>query len=62
MLHTLQTLVHGLAAEIEDQFADTELTITGDILDHLLGGTGEGSPLKSVSAAVPNMDDVAILD
>ena len=62
MLHALQTLVRGLAAEIEDQFADTELTITGDILDHLLGGTGEGSSRKSVSAAMPNMDDVAILD
>ena len=62
MLHTLQTLVQSLAAEIEDQFADAELAIAGDILDHLRGGTGEWSSRKAASAAMPNMDDVAILD
>jgi hypothetical protein len=46
VLHALQTLGQGLATEIEDQFADTEPAVAGDILDHLFGRAKERPPVE----------------
>jgi len=42
MLHALEAFALALTAEIEDEFADSEAAIDGNIRDDLLCGAGEG--------------------
>ena len=47
MLHALEAFALALAAEIEDEFTDSQATVRSCVCDDLLCGAGEGPTFES---------------